>query len=363
MLNRAKIIEELSTKAIQFSNALLSERERALRLWQLAVNQQDLAALVSMQSLFPVPTWVDAVGSYYAINACSFYHAVAFDGSQIYPDRHQGIDCFLINIGQAHFYYGLDRSDVFFDSKPFITLGSDENDNTVTPEMVNAYRTELELQSGLEYAKSLKKSKEPLLFMMDGSLIFWHLPSLEGDGSLDFFPRYIALLEQFFEHDIFMVGYISLSKSKELINVLKCVAEHHGQDASFKQIVDSDIMQAVLKPGERSTIFSSRSALISRYPSHSQPHFFYMNTGHEIARIEIPAWIAMQNNKLNLVCSMIYDQAIKGYGYPIALAEAHEQAVVEGQDREFFFYLLQNLMGKNGQSLSSKLQKKRRASI
>jgi hypothetical protein len=30
----------------------------------------------------------------------------------------------------------------------------------------------------------------------------------------------------------------------------------------------------------------------------------------------------------------------KGYGYPVVVAEAHEQAVVKGADREFFYHLI-----------------------
>jgi len=49
-----------------------------------------------------------------------------------------------------------------------------------------------------------------------------------------------------------------------------------------------------------------------------------------------------------------------GGGYPVALAEAHEQAVVKGPDREFFYHFLQK-MGmerSHAQSISRKSLRK-----
>ena len=41
-------------------------------------------------------------------------------------------------------------------------------------------------------------------------------------------------------------------------------------------------------------------------------------------------------------------QVQKGYGYPVALAEAHNQAVVRGGDRASFFGLLEQQLIKAG---------------
>jgi hypothetical protein len=43
---------------------------------------------------------------------------------------------------------------------------------------------------------------------------------------------------------------------------------------------------------------------------------------------------------LGIVLAQVY----KGYGYPIALAEAHNQAVIKGSDRLRFFALLEQEM-------------------
>jgi len=41
-------------------------------------------------------------------------------------------------------------------------------------------------------------------------------------------------------------------------------------------------------------------------------------------------------------------QVQKGYGYPVAIAEAHNQAVVKGGDKARFFALLEQQMIKAG---------------
>ena len=66
-----------------------------------------------------------------------------------------------------------------------------------------------------------------------------------------------------------------------------------------------------------------------------------MNVGKEIVRIELPAWIAQDSDKVLQICRILYDQALKGRGYPVGLFEAHEQAVIKQQDRQIFYHALQ----------------------
>ena len=65
--------------------------------------------------------------------------------------------------------------------------------------------------------------------------------------------------------------------------------------------------------------------------------------GNEIGRVEIPAWVAWDEQLVDVVAQTMIDQCIKGHGYPVVLAEAHEQAVVKGPDRDFFYHLLHKI--------------------
>jgi len=50
----------------------------------------------------------------------------------------------------------------------------------------------------------------------------------------------------------------------------------------------------------------------------------------------------MDESRLSLAHSLVLDQCQRGQGYPVALSEAHEQAVVTGADRENFWQLVES---------------------
>ena len=73
-------------------------------------------------------------------------------------------------------------------------------------------------------------------------------------------------------------------------------------------------------------------------------YFFYLRNDDEVARIEVPKWVAEDKELLELTHRLIYDQCRRGHGYPVALSEAHEQAVVTGADRENFWELVESTL-------------------
>jgi hypothetical protein len=77
-------------------------------------------------------------------------------------------------------------------------------------------------------------------------------------------------------------------------------------------------------------------------------YFCYVHVGTEVARIEVPQWVAENSALLHQALSLTLAQVNKGFGYPVALAEAHNQAVVRGGDRARFFALLEQQMIRAG---------------
>jgi hypothetical protein len=63
--------------------------------------------------------------------------------------------------------------------------------------------------------------------------------------------------------------------------------------------------------------------------------------------------------------AVAYDQAQRGRGYPVALAEAHEAAVVRGADREAFYALVARRLAADGHrvAMSRKQVRKRGALV
>jgi hypothetical protein len=103
-----------------------------------------------------------------------------------------------------------------------------------------------------------------------------------------------------------------------------------------------------LQPGERTQVFASRSDILKRYSPQHRIHFFYMHSGTEIARVEVPHWVARDTEKLDFVHATIYDQCVNGRGYPTALQEAHEVAAIRPDERRAVESLVERALADHG---------------
>ncbi len=372
MLDRSKLLKELTRFSEKLFLDTSQEFDLAQKVWnQIAHDSTFPYKIKSLKSPWILPTWNDPLNEVVTVSqGIQRYAVLAVDGSQIYPDRHQGIACYLINVGAIQLRYGVsnDRA-LHFETQPYLFLSHDEQvELDGSTDAVNCLREEYELRAGLERGMLLKQSEgtQPYAVLFDGSLIFWHLESKDEAIKERFLSSYLGILHQFYQAEIPMASYISWPKSKELVNLIRvalCNFELEGCTAhkAVDHIVDAQVARFFLQEGERTIIFQNHSAITSHYPDHLKPHFFYLHVGQEIVRVEIPSWIAQQPEKMRMICEIILDQAIKGRGYPVCLAEAHEQAVVKGPDREFFYHVLQKvgIEQKQRYAVSQKSIKKR----
>jgi len=62
----------------------------------------------------------------------------------------------------------------------------------------------------------------------------------------------------------------------------------------------------------------------------------------------VPKWVADDENLLALGHSLILDQCKRGQGYPVAISEAHEQAVITGSDRQLFKQMVAETLEREG---------------
>ncbi|WP_421655703.1 DNA double-strand break repair nuclease NurA [Leptothermofonsia sp. ETS-13] len=200
------------------------------------------------------------------------------------------------------------------------------------------------------------------LAMVDGSLIHWFLEPLPGEARERILPPILESWERLRTNRIPLVGYLSASRSGESINFLRlqtcpyqepdCVTHCPGQsDRAPCQVLDplkdTVLWGMHLEPGQRSPLWRSSARILDAYGDH-RIYFCYVHVGTEIARIEFPEWVAHDTHLLDTALSLTLAQVQKGYGYPVALAEAHNQAVVRGGDRARFFALLEQQMIRAG---------------
>lgn len=376
MLNRSKVMHKLRQASEKLFVDISPAFQTARDVWDTICQDPVFIHKVRQaQDKAPwlLPTWQGTLNEFCSNEKkIDSYRVLAIDGSQIYPDRHQGTSCYLINIGTVVLTYGLQGKSVVFDSQPsvFVNEEDDYEMQEASTEIVNCKRQELEFYEGIQASKQFYTDEVPFVFLFDGSLIFWHLESKDMQLKHTFLGRYLASLYQLQQNKILTAGYISLPKNKELINLLRLQLCNFNFDAceAYKDVdplVDTNIAHFFLKPFTRSIIFKNHAKICELYPEQLHPHFFYLHVGTEIGRVEIPAWIAADQTHVDLISRILIDQSIKGRGYPVALAEAHEQAVIKGPDREFFYQLINKIGFERNQQvhMSQKSIKKRGLSI
>ncbi|MEO1147061.1 MAG: DNA double-strand break repair nuclease NurA [Cyanobacteria bacterium J06638_22] len=202
----------------------------------------------------------------------------------------------------------------------------------------------------------------PVLAMVDGSLTHWFLEPLPNEARDRILTPILDAWETLRRFRVPLVGYISAARSGEALNFLRlhtcpkeqpdCQTHCPGQTDNapcqvFAPLRDTALWNILLEPGQRSAIWRSSARVLEWY-DHHRTYFCYVNVGAEIARVEFPAWVAEDTVLLDTALSLMLAQVQKGFGYPVALAEAHNQAVVRGGDRARFFALLEQQMIRAG---------------
>ncbi|MBP6869679.1 DNA double-strand break repair nuclease NurA [Candidatus Babeliales bacterium] len=352
MLDRSKIVAALQKVSTDLFIGFAQEIDIARQVWMKISMDQDFDKKIqkTKQPLL-VPGWQGLLSPVVSIIPCKDnYAVVAVDGSQIYYDKHQGPPCFLINIGFIQLRYGLVGKSIQCGSQPFLTTKLDAENDFGSQDFVNMQREKDEFDLALEHMLHIKLQAPQALSvcLFDGSLIFFHLDAQDMEFKELFLDKYCQILEQFYQNNMLIAGYMSLPRTKELVNLCKLELsqfdeENLGHTSVIDRLTDVDIVDLYIKPYQRSIVFKSRAPISFLYPSHLQPYFCYLHVGSEIARIEFPAWIAKSAELVDQVCSIALDQALKGRGYPVCLFEAHEQAVIKSVDRDFFYVMLEKL--------------------
>ena len=310
--------------------------------------------------------------------------AVSVDGSHIDVDRHLPLRCHLINLGGCAITYGTDYGCQLF-SEPALAVGDADlylrsadgarGETLIAGPLLGALRTVREVERLADAVESLPDDR-PVLALLDGTLAFWDLQ--RGN-----YPRYVADLligdrlqpalarlrdASTDRRPVAVAAYTSRPRTTEAAGALRLMLCDRG-DADCNQLCaarssqldacdraagfdDRELFDLVLEPGHRSPLYRS-SHLAARFAlglatGQEWSHFYYLNGGAEIARVEVPDWLADDPELLALSHTMLVRQCQLGLGYPVAISEAHEQAVITGHDREEFRRMTLMLLERQG---------------
>lgn len=386
-LNKLSLQLRQATLALeQDANGISYRQQYALQVWNQAVENDQLLGEKLLRSLDHLP-WPMARPleplrqKSMSIPLPMPHTVVATDGSQIVPSHHEISPCYLINIGKIMYSYGtgeipIQESEPYFyhlEKDLYIQMGRQRF--SITEDFIGIERTLRELDDLAQLCQQAAKKNHPVVAMVDGSLtsLLQDLQNLPGDLAERILNRFLGSLDRIRQTKVPMCGYISHSRRSEVLHFLRlqiCPYEdancektcQEGEEpcSGIQPLADRNLWSEILKKGERSGLFGSTLKANEKLGAH-QVCFFYLNNGYEVARIELPRWVADEPNYLDLVHTLCLSQVEKGYGYPIALAESHNRAVIKGSDRAQFYAMLSRKMieGNRPVALSHKELKKR----
>ncbi len=276
------------------------------------------------------------------------FTVIAADGSQIQPDRHGVALYYLINVGSLVYRHGSSEAPEAH-SEPI--LGYTEADMYENGLLVGGNL--LDVRRDLAEITRLADlcAVEPpgsTMALVDGTLILWVLEDLPAEGRCAKVTAYLDQLDRIRKAGAAVAAFVSRPRRAEVTRLLYLasldgdVNRATQEPNPLEHLPDRAVFEP-LPPGARSALFVSPSPINYEYyhPAGHAVHFCYLNLAEEehdpvIARVEVPAWVARDHDRLALVHGAVVAQARITGDYPYALARADELAYVSGPERAAF---------------------------
>ena len=296
---------------------------------------------------------------------------IAADGSQIFPDKHHPELFGLINIGAIIFRTESGEApELKYQTELLI------GDELLKPEGYLITESSIELIRDLrerallfEWSRNEIESGRQTLAMVDGPIELWGRS--DGDQRAEFqsaLSKYLGVMSQMAEGGIIFAGYVDKPTASPITRMIEVAMADEDQLQNTRSyyplsgITDGWLFSTLenlrLPPGYRSAIFRLRSRSDEDYSGQFELHFFYLNVSLEkshpqIARVEIPGWVARNDDYLKILHGQLLKQCqVLGVKpYPYLLHRAHETAVVTIEDKAQVTSLIQQVIGMNGMKL------------
>jgi len=267
------------------------------------------------------------------------FTVIAADGSQIQPDPHGAALYYVLNVGSLVYRHGsgeapeahseptlgYTEADMYEDRRPVAGNRLDvRRDLAEVTRLANLCAAEPPVSTG---------SGEPgrTVALVDGTLILWVLEDRSEDWKRAQVMAYLDQLHRIRESGAAVAAFTSRPRRAEVTRLLHLAS------------LEGDANRATQEPGARSALFVSPSPINHEYyqAAGHGVQFCYLNLAEEgrdpvVARVEVPAWVVEDADRLDLVHGAIVAQARITGDYPYALARADELAYVSGREREAF---------------------------
>ena len=233
---------------------------------------------------------------------------VAVDGSQVAPDRHEGIGgCYLLNASRIVLSYG-DGRRARLDAVPqVLTLDDEEEGANQVEAALSARRFGYEMQTVGDLVCEVAQANPgvPVIALVDDPLIAWHLYDKAGQDQIKrkALETLTATLAQartnaaFRSPGTFPIPAPAMSSARFAsfcapttpsparaaalgVGGSAVDAEEERPCRALSLATDTDLFTLLLKTGERSPIFTSRdqatgySKILDHYPDEDKIDFF-----------------------------------------------------------------------------------------
>lgn len=292
---------------------------------------------------------------------------IAADGSQIMPDRHAAYLYYVVNVGGIVYHHGSAAAPEVF-SNPEIFYPKDEESIDDFPLSGGAVSIERDLAEIGALAKVTAAQRHtaarPIVSLVDQRLLYW---PIGGAGVAD-----NAAVTEWTGHMTavrraggLLAGYIDRPGTGYVLTLLRALTARADPEFDWRTLgrrsangglVDSDLFRELLRPGQRSKVFVNVSppndTFVQQDPA-NEVCFFYLNpgvSGDNIARVDIPRWVAEDAESVTAVHALLVDQCRLMGDYPYVLARADEMAVVGRQDAGELNFMIDVIMERHGVS-------------
>ena len=289
---------------------------------------------------------------------------MAGDGSQIYPDTHGIALYYLINIGTIAFRHGSGQAPIV-NTYPTVSSETESpaDDEIISGPVVNARRDVGELTRIADLALA-ESATAATVALTDGTLALWVQTAAIPEAEQDRVQRdYLQQLDRLREAHLPIGAFLSRPRSTN-VTQLAYLATFDDPDKALSSVMN-DRGPAFKGPARYDRVDDAAAARSTQRPvrscpglehdvsrSRAQHPFLLRQCRHgaqpEIARIEVPVWIAQDRSAVGVLHAAIVEQCKVSPGYPYVLARAHEIAVVTNTERAEFEKMIATQLTRQG---------------
>ncbi|MBE7382159.1 MAG: DNA double-strand break repair nuclease NurA [Leptolyngbya sp. SIO1E4] len=266
----------------------------------------------------------------------------AVDGSQIFPSKDISLPVALVQIGwfeNHHTDDGQYQKDIALDVLTPEDLKVERQGEPVD-RRVNIRRFEMETQRLVSYMQACQCPEKTLVFF-DGSLVVTFADAFDPESQRAYVNAIVSLLSASQQYRVPLVGYVDTSYARDLTTLLRHV---DPQLNPVDAIHDAQVLRRLMSWGDRTPLLRcDREGILDLYgDQRDQVIFTALQTTRDRppARLEMPYWI-WEAGLSESVINWVKAEVIIGGGYPYAIETADQTAVLQSQDRQLFYRILQ----------------------